>query len=184
MNSKLAPTLCEMDAKPSSRRHCYTVEQLRLLNHGQGSPQGPWPEQVFLCDSPPDTPCADEQVWSVSNTPFTAPARIHQRDESQQQAPMTPMRAKTPSTKVKTQETDKRRLGQRAKQVLYGKSTLGYRMCRILSATDEHVSKKFVVVCCVFFKIFCRFRKICLGLLGSLKSAASGAGTRRCASGA
>lgn len=124
-NSKLAPKR-------------YTVAELRELNHGQGSPQGVWPEFVFEADehSPPDTPNADETEWSVINTPFTAPARLHQRE------PMhTPMRAKTPSTKVKTQETDKRRLGQRAKQVLYGKSTLGYRLCRILSATDEDVRR-------------------------------------------
>jgi hypothetical protein len=44
---------------------------------------------------------------------------------------MTPMRARTPSTKVKTVETDKRRLGQRSKQVQYGKSTLGYRLYKL-----------------------------------------------------
>ncbi len=50
---------------------------------------------------------------------------------------MTPMRAKTPSTKLKAVETDSRRLGQRGKQIQYGKSTLGYRLCRIVSATEE-----------------------------------------------
>lgn len=52
----------------------------------------------------------------------TAPARI----SSNIYPEMTPMRAKTPATKIKTVETDKRRLGQRSKQIVYGKSTLGY----------------------------------------------------------
>lgn len=61
----------------------------------------------------------------VPTTPTTAPARLHFDDDF-----MTPTRAKTPSTKVKTVETDGRRLGQRSKQVTYGKATLGYLLCK------------------------------------------------------
>lgn len=58
-------------------------------------------------------------------TPTTAPARLHFDDEF-----MTPTRVKTPSTKIKTVETDGHRLDQRSKQVAYGKATLGYLLCK------------------------------------------------------
>ncbi len=154
-SKKLARSFSEVGENRTCVR--YSVSELRLLNDGRKAACGVWPEEELFdvesntdfvannnsISSPPDTPLADETVWSVSNTPFTAPARMHASFANPNAAPpMTPMRAKTPSTKVKTQETDKRRLGQRAKQVMYGKSTLGYRLCRILSATDEDVRKK------------------------------------------
>ncbi len=136
--SKVAPRNDENGAKPprqSSRRR-YTLEELRALN-----PQHPldasllWPEEDGPASPSPETPGSVASVWSVRATPCTAPARLHAARRADDL--MTPMRAKTPATKLKTVETDSRRLSQRGKQIQYGKSTLGYRMCRIVSATEE-----------------------------------------------
>lgn len=76
----------------------------------------------------PTTVEVKRSVRWVPETPTTAPARMHAHGGGDDL--MTPMRAKTPSTKVKTLETDRRRLGQRAKQINYGKATLGYLLCK------------------------------------------------------
>ena len=144
---KVAPT---KENTPRGLR--YSVGELRALhNPSLVASCGVWPEEVetdlddsFLLQSPSSpveasTPASAQRGgrWGVGAgmvTPATAPARMR-RDDQQQMA--TPMRLRTPSTKIKTQETDKRRLGQRGKQIQYGKSTLGYRLCRIQSATDD-----------------------------------------------
>jgi len=80
------------------------------------------------------TPNGDgKRIRYGPNTPTTAPPRMHGNADDL----MTPMRAKTPATKIKTLETDRRRLGQRGKQINYGKATLGYLMCK---ASNKDVS--------------------------------------------
>ena len=71
----------------------------------------------------------------VPFTPSTAPARMrHGGDDS-----VTPMYSakRTPSTRIKTEETDDRRLGQREKQIQYGKATLGYRLSQLQASRDD-----------------------------------------------
>ncbi len=90
----------------------------------------------------PTTVEVKRSVRWAPQTPTTAPARMHVNANDDL---MTPMRAKTPSTKVKTLETDRRRLGQRAKQINYGKATLGYLLCKAqakdATATPERLAE-------------------------------------------
>lgn len=95
----------------------------------------------------PSTPAraggsAENGSWSsrkVFATPYTAPARMHNVRNgggpgNANDSITTPTRGRTPATKIKTVETDKRRLDQRAKQVVYGKATLGYRLAKMHDA--------------------------------------------------
>jgi hypothetical protein len=68
----------------------------------------------------------------VPFTPSTAPARMrHGGDEE------SPTPHRTPGTRPKAAETDDRRLGQREKQLAYGKATLGYRLSQLAAAQSD-----------------------------------------------
>ena len=89
-----------------------------------------WPgaddlEDVDLDDSFFATPAKPIRSHFVPNT---APARMRASE-----GPETPPSSATRRT-PRTQETDSRRLGQRAKQIAFGKATLGYRLAKLDTA--------------------------------------------------